>query len=67
MLIQRRAKGKYHSGGLLSNACCSHPYHDESWKCALERCMQDELGCHPDFHDFILKDGKTYNKSRYNR
>jgi isopentenyl-diphosphate delta-isomerase len=25
MLIQKRASGKYHSGGLWSNACCSHP------------------------------------------
>ena len=25
MLIQKRALGKYHSGGLWANACCSHP------------------------------------------
>lgn len=25
MLLQKRAAGKYHSGGLWSNACCSHP------------------------------------------
>lgn len=25
MLIQKRANNKYHSGGLWSNACCSHP------------------------------------------
>ena len=25
MLIQRRAAGKYHFGGLWTNACCSHP------------------------------------------
>ena len=25
MLIQKRAKEKYHSGGLWANACCSHP------------------------------------------
>ena len=25
MLLQRRALGKYHSGGLWANACCSHP------------------------------------------
>lgn len=24
MLIQKRAKEKYHSGGLWSNACCGH-------------------------------------------
>ncbi|HLG02045.1 MAG TPA: NUDIX domain-containing protein, partial [Bacteroidia bacterium] len=25
MLLQKRATGKYHSGGLWSNACCGHP------------------------------------------
>ena len=25
MLLQRRAAGKYHFGGLWTNACCSHP------------------------------------------
>ncbi len=25
MLLQRRNREKYHSGGLWSNACCSHP------------------------------------------
>ena len=25
MLIQKRAANKYHSGGLWSNTCCSHP------------------------------------------
>jgi isopentenyl-diphosphate delta-isomerase len=26
MLLQQRAINKYHSGGLWTNACCSHPY-----------------------------------------
>ena len=25
MLVQKRALGKYHSGGLIANTCCSHP------------------------------------------
>ena len=25
MLLQQRALNKYHSGGLWTNACCSHP------------------------------------------
>ena len=25
MFLQRRAAGKYHSPGLWTNACCSHP------------------------------------------
>ena len=26
MLLQQRAIKKYHSGGLWTNACCSHPH-----------------------------------------
>lgn len=44
MLIQKRAKSKYHSGGLWSNACCSHPRPDESTENAARRRMQEELG-----------------------
>ena len=29
MLIQRRNRNKYHSGGLWTNACCSHPRYGE--------------------------------------
>ncbi len=43
-LIQRRAKGKYHSGGLLSNSCCSHPRKYEDLRPAISRCIKDELG-----------------------
>ena len=44
MLLQKRAKRKYHSGGLWSNACCSHPYPDESMMQATARKLQQELG-----------------------
>ena len=43
MLIQKRAAGKYHSGGLWSNACCSHPTTDDILNEANERLFQ-ELG-----------------------
>lgn len=43
MLIQKRAAGKYHSGGLWSNACCSHPTTDDILAEANERLYQ-ELG-----------------------
>jgi len=33
MLLQQRATGKYHSGGLWTNACCSHPKPDETSVC----------------------------------
>lgn len=42
MLIQKRNKNKYHSGGLWSNACCSHPRKNETLeKSAHERLKQE--------------------------
>ena len=29
-LLQKRSNNKYHSGGLWSNTCCTHPYPGES-------------------------------------
>lgn len=43
-LMQRRAPGKYHSGGKWSNSCCSHPLEGESWEQAIGRCLEAELG-----------------------
>ncbi len=51
MLIQKRAVQKYHSGGLWSNTCCSHPYKEETWCKALKRCMSTELGINPVFSE----------------
>ncbi len=44
MLLQQRAKGKYHSGGLWTNACCSHPRPNEKTETAAVRRLQEELG-----------------------
>lgn len=44
MLLQRRALKKYHSGGLWTNACCSHPYPDETPEAAAKRRLKEELG-----------------------
>ena len=43
MLIQKRAEGKYHSGGKWCNACCSHPRKGEVMEEALARRLQEEL------------------------
>lgn len=43
MLIQRRAKHKYHSGGLWSNACCSHPTEGLSINESVRQRMYEEL------------------------
>jgi isopentenyl-diphosphate delta-isomerase len=44
MLLQRRAASKYHSGGLWTNACCTHPRPGESVAGAAERRLREELG-----------------------
>ncbi len=43
MLLQQRAADKYHSPNLWTNACCSHPYLDETYQEAAERRLQEEL------------------------
>lgn len=44
VLIQQRANSKYHSGGLWSNTCCSHPYESENFLDALHNRLAEELG-----------------------
>ena len=44
VLLQQRATQKYHSGGLWTNACCSHPRPDETTLAAAERRLVEELG-----------------------
>lgn len=43
-LLQRRARGKYHSGSLWSNTCCGHPRPGESVETAAERRLFEEMG-----------------------
>lgn len=49
MLIQRRAKDKYHSGGLWTNACCSHPRKNETMEKCLSKRLKEELGFEKQF------------------
>jgi isopentenyl-diphosphate delta-isomerase len=44
LLLQKRARVKYHSGGLWSNTCCSHPRPGESTDSAAHRRLKEELG-----------------------
>jgi isopentenyl-diphosphate Delta-isomerase len=44
MLLQQRAPEKYHSAGLWTNACCSHPRPGEDTRAAAIRRLQEELG-----------------------
>ncbi|MEP6582787.1 MAG: isopentenyl-diphosphate Delta-isomerase [Ginsengibacter sp.] len=44
MLLQQRAAGKYHSGGLWTNTCCSHPIPGEQVLSAAKRRLSEEMG-----------------------
>jgi len=44
MLLQRRNPAKYHSGGLWTNACCSHPRPSEPTGEAAQRRLAEEMG-----------------------
>ena len=44
MLLQKRALNKYHSAGLWTNACCSHPYEGQDTRAAAEKRLQEEMG-----------------------
>ena len=44
LLLQRRALNKYHSGGLWTNSCCSHPEPGEETPIAAQRRLQEEMG-----------------------
>lgn len=44
LLLQQRAKEKYHSAGLWTNACCSHPRPGEDTTAAASRRLKEEMG-----------------------
>lgn len=44
LLLHKRAKSKYHSGGLWTNSCCSHPKPQESTLDAANRRLFEEMG-----------------------
>jgi len=44
VLMQQRAFSKYHSGGLWTNTCCSHPRPGEHVADAASRRLQEEMG-----------------------
>jgi len=44
LLLQQRAFSKYHSGGLWTNTCCSHPRNGEENLDAAHRRLQEEMG-----------------------
>jgi isopentenyl-diphosphate delta-isomerase len=44
LLLQKRQAGKYHSGGLWTNACCGHPRPGEDSAAAARRRLEEEMG-----------------------
>ena len=44
LMLQRRALDKYHSQGLWTNTCCSHPYPGEETIDAAHRRLREEMG-----------------------
>ena len=44
LLIQKRSKAKYHSAGLWTNTCCSHPRPGEKIEHAAKRRLKEEMG-----------------------
>ena len=58
LLLQKRASSKYHSGGLWTNTCCSHPREGEEILDAAKRRLIEEMGIDTSLrkvHDFIYK------------
>ncbi len=43
VLLQKRAKDKYHCGGLWTNTCCSHPRPGEETLEAARRRLWEEM------------------------
>ncbi|MFN4233325.1 MAG: isopentenyl-diphosphate Delta-isomerase [Bacteroidia bacterium] len=44
LMLQQRSDSKYHSGGLWTNTCCSHPRMGETLMEAAQRRMMEEMG-----------------------
>ncbi len=44
ILLQKRARKKYHSGGLWTNTCCSHPQPGEDTMESANKRLRKEMG-----------------------
>ncbi len=52
-LLQRRAFNKYHSNGLWTNTCCSHPFPGESNHQAAHRRLMEEMGLNAELKEIF--------------
>ena len=58
LLLQQRALSKYHSPGVWTNTCCSHPRNGEAVEQAASRRLMEEMGMQCEMHEvftFIYK------------
>ena len=53
LLLQKRASSKYHSGGLWTNTCCSHPRPGEANIDAATRRLKEEMGISADLFNIF--------------
>lgn len=58
LILQKRNKSKYHSGGMWSNTCCGHPRPGENIEKAAHRRLKEEMGFECDLKEIF---SFTYN------
>ena len=66
LLLQKRANGKYHSAGLWTNTCCSHPAPQENLMESVQNRLGEEMGITTDLspifsftYKAVLENGLT--------
>ncbi len=68
LLLQKRAAGKYHSAGLWTNTCCSHPKPNELMVDAVQRRLKEEMGikCEANFaYKFLYRTTLDHNLTEH--
>jgi len=60
LMLQKRASHKYHSGGLWTNTCCSHPEPNTELIPFAQKRLQEEMGFRCDLKEILAF---TYKKT----
>ena len=53
LMLQKRARSKYHFGGLWTNTCCSHPRPGEPLMETARRKLRQEMGFETDLEELF--------------
>jgi isopentenyl-diphosphate delta-isomerase len=67
-ILQKRALDKYHSRGLWTNTCCTHPFPGEPANEAAQRRLLEEMGIKCDIKEifsFVYKEELDDNLTEY--